>query len=164
MRHPLFLILSACCAVAGAQTTSRCDDTARYYPGLSCAREGTAEALQPGPAVTADPAAGAAAAAKARLLVEQRERAAEAQRMRTLLKQSGERLLELYGENRQRCEKALRIAALCGNSAGIFYCNERGFSMNPAVGSGADSGMLVGKQEQYSIEQCARHAAMGDVP
>lgn len=164
MKLPLFLILSACCTVAGAQTPSRCDDTARYYPGLSCARGGDAEVLQPGPPVIADPAAVAAAAAKARLLAEQRERAAEAQRMRVLLKQSGERLLELYGENRQRCEKALRIAALCGNNAGIFYCNERGFSMNPALEAGADHGMLLGKQEQYSIEQCARHAAMGEGP
>lgn len=101
---------------------------------------------------------------QAAALPAQRWELAEGLQMRRLLKHSDERALGQYRENRERCEKALRIAALCGSNARAFYCNARGFSMNPMPVSGSAVPVSLNRREPYDIEQCASHAAMGALP
>lgn len=94
----------------------------------------------------------------------QRRELAEGLRMRQLLKHSDEQVLRQYRENRERCEKALRIAALCGSNARAFYCNARGFSMHPMPASGSAFPVALNRRAPYEIAQCASHAAMGALP
>lgn len=86
----------------------------------------------------------------------------ESQRIRQLLKGSGERRSAQHGENRRRCETALRVAELCGKFAGRFSCDDQGFRLLPgAVATGEFAG---GERQDYMVNQCALRAAMGEDP
>ena len=166
MRSLLFLTLYASGALAGAPDIRNCDeatwhDTAATTP---CRVSAAAMVVQPqAPEPSPDAAAIHEIAAKALLQAHRRE-LAESLQMRRLLKHSDERVLGQYQENRERCEKALLIAALCGSNARAFYCNARGFSMSPTAVSGGAVPVALNRQDPYDIEQCASHAAMGALP
>ena len=174
MRTPLLLILSAYCAIVHAQPVHRCGDADGHalFTDRPCATplDASIPARDPTSIAYAAVVDEAAAAAQARLeqqllqrrLLALREERADTLHFRQLLKQSDERLTLQHGENRLRCEKALRIAALCGSIAEGFSCTARGFSTTPAPAGGGIA--VPGGRRQHEIEQCARRAAMGEAP
>lgn len=86
----------------------------------------------------------------------------ENQRVQLLLKGSGERRSAQYGQNRRRCETAMRIAALCGKFAGRFSCGDQGFRLLPGVAATGEA--TGGERQDYMVNQCALRAAMGEDP
>ena len=159
----LLLTLYASGALAGPADIRHCDETTWHDTAATtpCRASAAAAAVQPpvpGLSPVAVPIHPAAA------LPAQPWELAEGLQMRRLLKHSDERVLGQYRENRERCEKALRIAALCGSNARAFHCNARGFSMHSMPISGSAFPVVLNRQESYDIEQCASHAAMGALP
>lgn len=171
MKFLLALPLLAFCTLALSQPFHRCDrgsgvlvlqdrpcvQLTQGSPGGSAAAYDLAQAeRQAGmdrlqAQQRAQEAAAAAAAA-----------AAENQRVRLLLKGSGERRSAQHGQNRRRCETAMRIASLCGKFAGRFSCDDQGFRLLPGVVAVGESG--GGARQDYMVNQCALRAAMGEDP
>ncbi len=65
-----------------------------------------------------------------------------------------------YEQNRQRCERALRVAAMCGKPA-EYSCGEKGFVVKPALLSG--STRALSNEETYKLERCTLHASKGKI-
>lgn len=64
-----------------------------------------------------------------------------------------------HEENRQRCETALRVAKLCGQHGGTFYCDAKGFRAIPEAQRARAA--PLDNQRKFEMHQCARRAAQG---
>ena len=91
-----------------------------------------------------------------------RQRAAtESERIRRLLKPTFDRREAQYAENRERCEEARQVAAICGKHAEAFTCNQKGFRLREASHPGTAKSEAVVSGNAYDIEQCALRVSNG---
>lgn len=66
-----------------------------------------------------------------------------------------------YADNHRRCEKAMRVAAICGKFSGGFSCDEKGFRHEPITEDIAIKSAAMDNGNVFMIEQCALRAANG---
>lgn len=85
-------------------------------------------------------------------------RANHAERLALLKAQREGKALE-YAGNRHRCQDAMRISALCGKFAGMFFCDDQGFRPIPQTERGARRMPALSNDQAFTMEQCALQAA-----
>ena len=87
------------------------------------------------------------------------EARAETLRMSALLLSLKDSRAAEYADNHRRCVDAMRVAQLCGQFAGMFSCDEKGFHQNSIAEAGAPRITAANSGGAFKVEQCALEAA-----
>lgn len=85
----------------------------------------------------------------------------ETARLELLQKPFRDRQAVGHAGNLRRCENAMRVAALCGKHAGMFFCDEKGFRPAPVTPTNILRRVTLSNGEAFNMEQCALQAMKG---
>lgn len=175
MKYALALLLSTLGAIAYAQPVYRCVDRLGHiaYQDKLCTQqlgEGSTDPVRPKISPVQNSSIEQTDTGTSDWNQQQRKQQrlqatvkthAETVRVRMLLQTLNDQKTTEYAENHRRCEKAKRVATLCGKYSGMFSCDEKGFRRESITEVSTLKPAIFDNGSAYEIEQCLLRAANG---